>query len=278
MGRKLIVVHSCVLSWWKAVKGEPAPGEWQIYAQAVRKGVQSAEYVVAPTAAMMKAFEAEHGVCACRQVIFNGRDASLYQQREEKEPLVLAAGRLWDEAKNLAVLNRVAGRISWPIYVAGSLDHPSGRPPEPPQVEPLGELPADILADWMSRAAIYVHPARYEPFGLSVLEAALSGCALLLGDIPSLREVWGDAAIYVPPDNADCLRDTLEKLIQHEPRRRELGQLAYRRALQLTPQRMADNYLALYRRLQVMPRQQAGMPAPTPPRRSPFHLRPGASA
>ncbi len=31
-------------------------------------------------------------------------------------------------------------------------------------------------------------PARYEPFGLSVLEAALSGCALVLGDIPSLRE------------------------------------------------------------------------------------------
>ena len=33
-------------------------------------------------------------------------------------------------------------------------------------------------------------PARYEPFGLSILEAALSGCALVLGDLPSLRELW----------------------------------------------------------------------------------------
>ena len=43
----------------------------------------------------------------------------------------------------------------------------------------------------MARASIYALPARYEPFGLSILEAALSGAALVLGDIPSLREVWG---------------------------------------------------------------------------------------
>ena len=63
----------------------------------------------------------------------------------------------------------------------------------------LGRLSAGELADWYARAAIYALPARYEPFGLSALEAALSGCALVLGDIPSLREIWGDAALFVPP-------------------------------------------------------------------------------
>jgi glycogen synthase len=56
-------------------------------------------------------------------------------------------------------------------------------------------------ADWYARASIYALPARYEPFGLSALEAALSGCALILGDIPSLREVWLEAAPYVSPDD-----------------------------------------------------------------------------
>ena len=57
----------------------------------------------------------------------------------------------------------------------------------------------------IARAAIYALPAHYEPFGLSILEAAMSGCALVLGDIPSLREIWGDAAVFVHPDNRDAV-------------------------------------------------------------------------
>ena len=60
---------------------------------------------------------------------------------------------------------------------------------------PLGRAAMDAVA--ARRASIYAEPARYEPFGLAALEAARAGCALVLGDIPSLREVWGDAALYV---------------------------------------------------------------------------------
>ena len=73
----------------------------------------------------------------------------------------------------------------------------------------LGRLDERRWPSGWPRAAIYALPARYEPFGLSALEAALSGCALVLGDIPSLREVWGDAAVFVPPDDAGGLRDAL---------------------------------------------------------------------
>ena len=62
---------------------------------------------------------------------------------------------------------------------------------------------------WMARAAIYALPARYEPFGLTALEAGLSGCALVLGDIPSLREVWGETACFVPPDDRDAVIEVL---------------------------------------------------------------------
>src|SRR5690606_8377688 len=102
-------------------------------------------------------------------------------------------------AKNLAQLDAVATELPWPVYVAGSTEHPDGGNAAFDSVETLGVLSRAEMKHWLGRASIYVLPARYEPFGLSALEAALSGCALVLGDIPSLREVWGPAATYVDP-------------------------------------------------------------------------------
>jgi hypothetical protein len=51
-------------------------------------------------------------------------------------------------------------------------------PAELARVTPLGELTRRQLAREMGCAAIFAAPARYEPFGLAALEAALSGCAL----------------------------------------------------------------------------------------------------
>jgi glycosyltransferase involved in cell wall biosynthesis len=97
-------------------------------------------------------------------------------------------------------------------------------------------------------------PARYEPFGLSVLEAGLARCALVLADIPSLREVWGDAASYVPADDHAGLRECLKKLIADDDLRARLADKARARALSFTPQRMARGYLAAYSSLLRAPR------------------------
>ena len=114
----------------------------------------------------------------------------------------------------------------------------------------LGALAPDELSGWYARAAIYALPARYEPFGLSVLEAALSGCALVLGDIASLREIWGAAALYVAPDDHDALQRTLARLIDHPAERQALGAAARQRAANFTPERMADAYLQAYAMVQ----------------------------
>jgi glycosyltransferase involved in cell wall biosynthesis len=101
----------------------------------------------------------------------------------------------------------------------------------------------------MATAAIYALPARYEPFGLSVLEAALSGCALVLGDIASLRETWGASAVYVAPDDPAALRRVLRELIADAGERQRLGLAARRRALHFHPQRMAQACLRAYARM-----------------------------
>jgi len=113
----------------------------------------------------------------------------------------------------------------------------------------LGELPRGALARELAAASIYALPARYEPFGLSVLEAALSGCALVLGDIASLRETWGEAALYVAPDDHAALLATLQQLIAQPGRRARLAQAALQRARDFTPARQCDAYLDAYARL-----------------------------
>src|SRR5439155_5441375 len=190
--------HSCVLSWWRAVKGAPAPPEWDPYAQEVARGLGAADLVVAPTEFMLAALEMHYGPLPARIRIPNGRDPAQFTPGI-KENFVLTAGRFWDEAKNLRALDLVAPRLPWPVYAAGGQTGPQGGTAGFRNVRTLGRQSSSCLASWMARASIYALPARYEPFGLSALEAALAGCALVLGDIPSLREVWGDTAIYVNP-------------------------------------------------------------------------------
>jgi glycogen synthase len=251
----LLVAHSCVLSWWRAVHGEPAPAEWDGYRDRVTQGLRGARQVAAPTRAMLAALGREYGHAGWAPVssgqpapgivLPNGRGTQLFRPAPKK-PFVLAAGRLWDAAKNLAALESVAPSLAWPVRVAGSTAHPDGGTVLPTAVQALGELPPEALAAQMAQAAIYALPARYEPFGLSVLEAALSGCALVLGDIASLRETWGPAALYVAPDDPGALRAALARLIHDSAARARLAQAAHDRALHFSAQRMADSCMAAY--------------------------------
>jgi glycosyltransferase involved in cell wall biosynthesis len=228
----VLTAHSCVLSWWDAVKGGRAPSEWDRYAAVVKSALFGAGTVTAPSRTMAAALRKHYGLVES-EVIYNGRDARRFTRSAAKEAVVFSAGRLWDQAKNAAMLAKVAPLLSWPVYMAG--DGTS-----------LGKLSADTMADWYSRAAIYALPARYEPFGLSVLEAALSGCALVLGDIPSLREIWGDTAVFVSPDDAEALRAALESLIDDPAFRVSLAQRSYERALSYRVDRMARRYRDAY--------------------------------
>jgi glycosyltransferase involved in cell wall biosynthesis len=241
----VIVAHSCVLSWWRAVLSGRAPAKYDRYRAEVRRGLREADAVVAPTRAMLETVRGHYGAAARGHIIPNGVDLERFSIGT-KEPFVLCAGRLWDEAKNLGVLASIAGRAPWPIYMAGGLRSRDGEERRRGCLRELGLLAQAELHRWMSRAAIYALPARYEPFGLTVLEAALSGCALILGDIPSLRETWRGAAIFVRPEDGAGLLTNLERLAGDERLRARMGSLAWLRARRFTADRMARRYLHLY--------------------------------
>jgi glycogen synthase len=241
----LLVAHSCVLSWWQAVHGCSAPAEWDPYRSRVAAGLAGAGLVAAPTLWMLHTLRANYGFAGQAVALPNGREAARFRPAA-RQPVVFAAGRFWDEAKNLAALDAVAADLPWPVRVAGSCRAPDGREIRPAAVEALGALSTEGLARELGAASIYALPARYEPFGLSILEAALAGCALVLGDIPSLRETWEGAATFVPPDDHAALRQTLQHLIERPDARTRLGGAARARALQYTPARMAAAVLQTY--------------------------------
>lgn len=242
------VGHSCVLSWWRAVHGAPAPAEWDDYARRVTLGLVGADRVVAPSRTMLRALARHYGLPRGGRVIPNGCFPDRFLPAA-KEDFVLAAGRLWDGGKNIAALDSIAAQLGCPVYVAGDVMHPTGALVAPRAVRPLGMLAPETLAHWMARASIYALPARYEPFGLSILEAAASGCALVLGDIPSLREFWHGAAVFVPPENPDALVQAISALRRDRERRSWLGSEARRRAQDFSAGRMAFGYRQLYSEL-----------------------------
>jgi glycosyltransferase involved in cell wall biosynthesis len=162
----------------------------------------------------------------------------------------LLAGRVWDSAKNIP-LAAVAGRGWDPgaVHVAGHQRHPetgSAMPLEPP-LQPLGHLPHPELKARLSRAAIYLSPARYDPFGLLPLQAALSGATLLLSDIPSYRELWTGTACFFRSDDPDDLRRHWQRLLTEPGERERLSAAARTRAIRdYSVERFATAYQRLY--------------------------------
>lgn len=256
----LVVGHSCVYSWMVAVRGaEPGP-EWARYRQEVQRGLQAADLVVAPTRHMLSALEYFYGPLPARRTIYNGRGPGRLRPTA-KRPFVFSAGRFWDEGKNIRALAAAAPEIRWPVHVAG-LHHPDGSDGQVENVVWLGALSAEQMASVYAEAAIYALPALYEPFGLTALEAAISGCALVLGDIPSLREVWGDAACYVAPRDTAALSAAINHLIDDEDSRRDLADRALARSTKLSAERMASAYVECYDQLLAGKRLISSMGTP----------------
>jgi glycogen(starch) synthase len=243
----IVVGHSCVCSWWHAVHGCAPPREWHHYVDRVRDGLHAADAVIAPSHTMNSALERFYAISWGR-VIPNCRSDDTWRPHP-KEPFIFAAGRLWDPAKNLAALDIAAASLPWPVYVAGASEEPGGRQRRLVHARTLGPIASDAIAEWMGRAAIYAFPAHYEPFGLSVLEAALSGCALVLGDIPSLRENWSGVARFVSPNDPGELHRIIHDLIASRHEREALGFAARARAAQFTQRKHVQAYRSIYREI-----------------------------
>lgn len=242
----LLTGHSCVLSWWRAVKQAEAPDSWATYKTVVSKALSGADMIVAPTASFLQELKNIYGFSAHSQVIHNARIIP-EQPDMPQEPFILCAGRLWDEAKNIQVLTELARDLPWPVYVAGENKHPvTKKVLQTNNIHYLGALTPEDLFNWMKRASIYVHPAHYEPFGFSVLEAAQLDCALVLSGIASLKELWDDAALFTDQRDPKTITHALKRLIELPVILNDYSRRAAERASRYRPHIMAKTYFECY--------------------------------
>ncbi|RVU17538.1 glycosyltransferase family 1 protein [Methylobacterium oryzihabitans] len=243
--------HGCVATWWMAMRGGRLPPDLVWRAALTAEGCRRADLLLAPTRAFAEATAATYGLSAPPRVVPNGRRSAAARGHRSPagsaSPFAFAAGRLWDEAKNARILDGVAGRIDLPFLAAGPLKGPNAAEFGPRHLRALGVLSEQDVTRWLSGAPIYVSAARYEPFGLGVLEAAEAGCALVLSDIPTHRELWDEAAIFLPPDDEAGFACAIETVAADPAIRARLGAEAQARAAAYTAEAMAEGVLGAYR-------------------------------
>lgn len=242
----LLTALSDLLTWSRAVGITLAEREFAEYERRVRAALGSVTALVSPTQAHLTAMEEIYGPLPQARILDHGSRPA--PPPEPKQRLVLAAGRLWDEGKNIRALAGVPLPRRWTLAVLGPRRHPEDSSSiSVPGARLLGDLDESGVRQWLGRAAAFVDPALYEPFGFSVLEAAQAGCALVLADIPTLRELWGGAALFVDPRKAGAVETALWLLGNGDHLRDELSRRAVLRAERFTSSAMADAYLNTYR-------------------------------
>lgn len=242
----ITVYHSCVATWWRSVHKEPIPQAWNLYLNLLQNTLKASDRVVAPSKELLLQATTILDIDSPGMVIYNARE-DRPSSEVKKENFILATGRVWDEAKNLQLLEACAKEISWPVYVAGNSTNPaSGAEVRLQNVKMLGQLTSEELNAWMQRAAIFCSPAKYEPFGLAILEAAKAGCALVLSNLRTLKELWDDAAVYFNPNEKDELWYQIQQLIDNREYLEVQAFKAKQRSQTYTASKMAREYMRLY--------------------------------
>lgn len=246
------VNHSCLTTWWQTTKNTPIEASYRWRAEMTGKGLRKADLVVTPTAAFAEATREAHQLEALPLAVHNGR-TPLPLPRVAPHDFAFTAGRLWDKGKNVATLDRAAAGLTVPLYMAGSTQGPSGDAIELEHARGLGNLGEKELARWLAARPVFVSAAQYEPFGLAVLEAAAAGCALVLSDIPTFRELWDDVAAFVPAGDHRAFAATITDIVGDLSLRSAMGEAAKDRASRYTPEAMVGEMLGLYRSLAGAP-------------------------
>jgi len=267
---RVVMAHGDLITWKHAVhdhaidsyvkyeqaRSSERPLTW--YRNTVTDGLAAADAVVAPSAWMLERISVCYGRPRRGEVIYPGRNPIFFNPYVSKDDCVLAVGRMVDASKQVFLLTQQP--YSVPVCIVGA-EHtvPVPRIPiradvkvdtEQTSVAIRGPQTEAQLRALYSRSSIYAATARYEPLGMAALEAAFSRCAIVANDIPSFREIWGDAALYFRTNDGASLADKIQLLNNDRPMRRGYAEMAYTRARErFTTKRMIDDCLQLYRSL-----------------------------
>ena len=243
--------HGCPATWWRAARG-PAPVDPALrwHGDLMRRGLAAADAVIAPSASFAASLQATYGLPQPPMVVHNGcAPAPAPPAEAHRLHAALSVGRMWDPVKNAALLDAAAALCDLRFLAAGPLRGPHGETARFAKVVALGPVSGECLAELFALRPILVSPATFEPFGLAVLEAAAAGCALVLSDIPTFRELWDGAALFADPRDPASFAAAITRLDTAPDLRWQLGEAAHARSLRFSTGATARGIMAVYRGL-----------------------------
>lgn len=247
----VVASHSCLATWWHSVRGGRMPDDFRWRVRSVTASIEGADAVVCPTRSFARETSRVHARAV--RAVHNGRAGRHGPLAARPASFAITIGRLWDEAKDFATLDAAAGMMRTSLLAAGPLEGPNGARVAARHAFSLGPLDQDRVRDALAHRPVFVSAAIYETFGLAVLEAAQAGCALVLADIPTYRELWEGAAIFVPPREPAAFAGAIEGLMADPDLRAEAADAALARAARYTVEAMADGIAAIYAEFGVVP-------------------------
>jgi len=95
-------------------------------------------------------------------------------------------------------------------------------------------------------ARCFFYPSLEEGFGLPTLEAMASGCPVALSDIPVMREVAGESALFFEPKNSRAIAETCENLLSDDELCARLKKAGLEHSLNFNWQRTAKMTMSVY--------------------------------
>ncbi len=244
------VAHGCLSTWWNAARpGQALDAGFEWHREMMAQGLRACDRVVAPSVSFAQTLRQVYALPAAPQVVHNGRALPPRVLACAGTNSALTAGRLWDEVKNLVTLDQAAAQMTFPFYAAGEATAPHGETRTAEHLSLLGQLDAAAFSARLEQRPVFVSAATFEPFGLAVLEAAGARCPLVLSDIPTFRELWDGAAVFVDPLDGKGFSEAIQAILRDPERRDTLGEAAHARALHYTPERLAGTMAGHYRDL-----------------------------
>ncbi len=117
------------------------------------------------------------------------------------------------------------------------------------RVKYLGYVSHQAKYGLLEHAEVFVFPSIYEGFGFPPLEAAAFGIPVVAGNIQSLKEVLGKAALYADPDKPKETAAALEKLLKKKSFAKKLSMEGKKLASHYTWKRAAEATLDVYKKI-----------------------------
>ena len=239
----LVCSHSCVATWFRAVRRTPLPPEWAWQYDLNAEGLDRADHLIAPSISHASALKQCYHYDAPVGVAYNACPASV---TAGKKSFVYAAARWWDDGKNAGVLDSVAAAAGLPVLAAGPVSGPDGTYRPFRHAVSLGDVSHRAVQSLAAQARYFISPSIYEPFGLATLEAAAGGAALILSDIPTYRELWEDAALFADPGKPEEFAAHIERLQTNPHLREEMTMRSRGRARSFVPETQAAAMQSIY--------------------------------